>query len=182
MMIMGAPQPGKSQVSEAPGLASCVPNSQVLVVKYRGLSTVEGGFRLLGVLAANSDGKKQSREAMAGTEGAFGLDVAAITHDINRKKLSEEDAPNNWRLARVNAAGGTMEVTPYAFISSMASGDARIYVFLKSKYRNGGGKDWGSRYIYHGAEIRLLAGSGSWSENDGARFRQAVTQGVAAAV
>lgn len=161
-----------------------IPNSQVAVIKHRGMSKVEGGFGLMGVMHAHSDGKAKSKEALKGVEDSFRLDVAEVTRELVQRKLTESNTALDWRYVSPSQKpqGDLMEVTPYVFLSPMASGDARLYVYFKARYRAKGAKEWSTRYVYHGADMRPITGAGSWSENNGAHFKAAVNKGVSQAI
>lgn len=169
-------------LEDAPGMndypigAYTIPNSQVIITKPRQISTGEGAFGALGVLAAHSSGKKDSKALIEGHETALGLSLKSPLE--NAVKLATADSSKAWIVGNQSGQDGRIELAPFAYISPDEAGNGTLFMFMKANYYDAkGSKMWSSRYIYQHKDIRPIRGEASWTSNDAQYFRKAIDQG-----
>jgi len=173
-----------SVLRDTPGLsdypigAYTIPNSQVIVTKPRKISTLEGGFAVLGVMAAHSSGKKASKELVAGVENVLGKMLNGYFEEAIFSVADKSETAKYWSIENTIGEGGKIVLTPFAYLAPDSDGNGRLILFVKSLYLNNKGKkEWSSRYIYQDRAEYQIKGKDSWTSDSGKHFQEALSRG-----
>lgn len=154
-----------------------VPDSQVVVTKPREISRVEGGFGVLGVLAANADGKKDSQALLGGQETALQVGQGERLRRAIEGEATRSGAADRWSFDAASGGKAALELTPFVYIASDAEGRSNLNVVVKAKFTGGQSGGWSSRYVYRAPDAYPLVGPRSLTEADGVLFKRVIDEG-----
>jgi hypothetical protein len=154
-----------------------IPETQIYVFRIPSPQSQQAStmFGLIGVLAASSAWREESKAVINEIEEALQIDITKETREAFGEMLKEEKAPANWALDSGEGAPSRFEVMPYIILTVDDDQIARPFLFLKMRLLSETrGKIWANRYIYYVPEHRAVVGPNSWTEKRGEAFKMAI--------
>lgn len=167
--------------SDMPIGAYRIPESQVVISGHQQKAGVGMLlFGVVGVALAHAGDSSAGAANVKDTERVLKMRVTAPVDEALRRQLAD-----GRYAAKINAAPGaraaSLQVVPTYVLTKVSEQDYLPFLVLKVALPDGSGNSspsakpaWSTRYISALGKPRPLAGTGSWTENEGAALKEAL--------
>lgn len=179
--IINVSQEGPSKMTDLTGGEYRIPKTQIYIFRIPSPQSQQASmmFGLIGVLAAFSSWKEDSKVTVNEIEEALRVDITKETREAFDEMLKEKKLPMNWVSDSGEGAPSRFEVIPYIIVTVEGDQIARPFLFLKVRLLSQTkGEMWANRYVYYVPERRAIVGPNSWTEKQGEAFKIAIRDGL----
>jgi hypothetical protein len=135
-------------------------------------------FGLLGIWMAHGAAQHIGETKTKDAQTHLSVDLVALAEQSLADELARKDYAN--RIAPGGeATGGSLEVIPFAVVTFISQGRARLWVGLKvSLVGPDGTRVWKTRYHAGVGDDRRLTGEESWTADDGTLVRDTIRRNL----